>query len=121
MTAEQALIELSIATKRIKVLSRAIGEAIRKSTEHKEGPNGLLIPGTNWLSKAYEMAYDDFEHQMAYVNHANEVEEYLRENCAYALLAHQLIQRRKVARQQLGVAKRRITVMGNKLAAQAKQ
>lgn len=114
--AEQALIAYAKARNDVARLSKLIGEALLYSFESQ--PKGEDI---DWLANAYEMQQGPADHGhgwvKTYTHHDNDVEGYLGEHCQHALRAHLLIQERKQARKQLGIAKRRLTVIANGLLA----
>lgn len=114
MKTDQALIAFSRANARVKDLGNRIGDALSESSVRA---TNLGLPG-NWLSLAYERT-EGPGGEVLYLNHGGDIEHYLGERCMYALLAHQLIQERKAARKELGIAKRRVNMIANKLAAQA--
>ena len=116
-----ALIEYSRASARVKDLSGRIGDAISASMwKQAEDKGGMLgtVETTDWLANAYAHVTGP-DGEVRYEHHDGDVEKYLGERCMYALLAHQLIQERKLARKALGIAKRRVNVIAKKLAAQA--
>lgn len=119
---EQALIEYSRASARVKDLGTRIGEAISaskwKQAEAKGGDTFYPHELVDWLANAY-LHVTGPDGEVRYEHHDGNIEKYLGERCMYALLAHQLIQERKQARQALGIAKRRVNVIAKKLAAQA--
>ena len=125
MNAEAALIEFACKKAAYDALSKGISEALQASHSAQIPENlnvwGARIPDIkDWLKLAYEMerepAGDGYPSESYFVNHEDDVEGYLAENCQHALRAHRLIQERKVARKALGVARRRVTLMANRLA-----
>lgn len=119
---EQALIEYSRASARVKDLGGRIGDAISAGMERqaKEKGGDTFYPHelVDWLANAYAHVTGPGD-EVRYEHHDGNIEKYLGERCMYALLAHQLIQERKQARKALGIAKRRVNVIAKKLAAQA--
>lgn len=115
---EAAVVEMIKAIDRVNGLSREIGKAIDDSNSAQNTDGKQWLPPTNWLSLAYEMEPDPDGGPGArhHSNHENDVEGYLADNCQHALRAHHLIQERKAAKKALGIAKRRVTVMGRQLA-----
>lgn len=113
---EAAVIAMIEAKDVVDGLSRQIGKAISQSWSAQDGPYGPAPK--DWLKLAYERDYESdgcYGRQYYYVNHDDDVEGYLTENCQYALKAHLLIQERKEARKALAVARRRVSVMGRNL------
>lgn len=116
---ESALVELVKAQKRVKEINWQIGDALGKSFDAAEDrDNWKPINKNKWLLLAYEQKYDPYEGSY-FVNHEEDVEGYLAVHCEHALRAHQLIQARKPLRQALGVAKRRVSALANRLAREA--
>lgn len=129
-----ALIELARHTKQLRHINEQICSSLRESHVDAEKkfdkdysgwpitpPEWAELGGKNlWLHRAYKIErehygsgmYDDYH---AY--HDDDVEGYLSENCQHALKAHQLIQERKEVKKALGVAKRRVTFLANRLLA----
>lgn len=113
---ESALVEQVKALDEVNRLSRLIGTEIARSYDAQAVPYGK--EPTDWLKLAYERDYESdgsYGRQYFYVNHEEDVEGYLAENCRYALQAHLLIQERKEARRLLGIARRRVSFMGRNL------
>lgn len=125
MKIEAALIDFSRKKSTYDALSKGISEALQAS-HSAQIPEDLNVWGArmpdikDWLKLAYEMerepAGDGYPSESYFVNHEDDVEGYLAENCQHALRAHRLIQERKVARKALGVARRRVTLIANRLA-----
>ena len=59
-----------------------------------------------------EISDSGYGHDVYFANHDDDVEGYLMERCPHCYAAHMAIQERKKARQLLGVAKRRIGILG---------
>ena len=115
---EQALIDLSKANKAIKEINKQIGEALAKSHEvASDGGDWNPINKNKWLTLAYERERDLYESYFA--NHDDDVEGFLAEHCEHALRAHKLIQDRVPLRKALGIAKRRVTAIANRLCKEA--
>lgn len=110
-TIEDAVIALIEAQNNVRRLGRAIGEAMQASYETQTSNGGTY---TDWLEAAYKREHENngYTDAVYYVNHDDDVEGYLAEHCSHALRAHNLIQERKAARKQLGICRRRISVMG---------
>ena len=125
---QRALLELYRAKKAVMKINQEIGYSLDLSRQAAEvswekDQFGLPEPpkewrdigGKNlWLHLAYQKEYSVYE-GMYYVNHDDDVRGYLAEHCGHALHAHDLIQARKELRKELGIAKRRVTFLGNKL------
>ena len=124
----KALMELAKASKAVKEINREIGEALAAS--HKAIEDSLpknwdgypMFPNDwdeTWMKRnqhlvaAYEQVHEHGE--WYYANHEDDVRGYLHDHCVHALRAHDLIQDRRALRQALGVAKRRVTFLGNRL------
>lgn len=118
--AEQFLIELSRASAEVKRLSAAIGDALSSSIEEQQADGGLY---TDHLNAAYQIEYeeDDFTGRTRryHANHDGDVAAYLAARCKHSLRAHELIQERKAARKRLGIARRNVTSLSNRLAKEA--
>ena len=115
-TLEEAVIALVQAQNEVRRLGKAIGDAINDSYAAQTENGGEY---TNWLELAYKWevvpADTGWGEDRAYVNHDGDVEAYLAEHDPHALRAHHLIQERKEARKRLGIARRRLSVMGKAL------
>ena len=115
-TLEEAVIALVQAQNEVRCLGRAISDALNDSYAAQTKNGGEY---TDWLKLAYEHDYEgDGEYSdtaFEYINHDDDVEGYLAEHCPHALRAHHLIQERKEARKRLGIARRRLSVMGKAL------
>jgi len=117
--AETALIELARAQKRLKEINKQIGEALGLSFDAAEDrDNWKPVNKNKWLTLAYARTHDPYEGDY-FTNHEEDVEGYLEENCQHALRAHRLIEERKPLKMALGVAKRRVTLLANRLARKA--
>ena len=117
--AEKALVELVKAQQSVREINKKIGEALGQSFDTAEDRDRWKpINKNKWLVLAYEREYEPHEGYY-FVNHEEDVEGYLAEHCQHALRAHQLIQARKPLKQALGVARRRVTVLANRLAREA--
>lgn len=116
--AEKALIALARAQAKVSEINKLIGAALAASAEAI--PDGENTGGAKnkWLDMAYEREHVPFEGSY-FVNHDGDIEGFLAERCQHALRAHQLIQERKPLRQALGIAKRRVTALANRLAKEA--
>lgn len=128
---ESALLELAKATKALKVMNQAIGKALDESQKEaekswpKDGwgiskppPEWEDFTKNGWLALAYKIErehYGSGVFDSYFVNHDDDVRGYLSERCQHALLAHDLIQERKELKKDLGVAKRRVTFLSNRL------
>lgn len=129
---EKALIDLALQSRRLKAMNSKIGEhldASRKAAESTWEKNWHQWPiepeewkelgGKNlWLHRAYKIErehYDSGVFDEYHAFHDGDVEDYLSENCKHALAAHLLIQERKDIKKALGVAKRRVTFLANRL------
>lgn len=124
----KALMELAKAQKAVKEINRQIGEALYESYKAMQDGfpkdwNGYPMLPDGWseswgnrnqhLVAAYEQVHEHGD--WYYANHDDDVRGYLAEHCEHALRAHDLIQDRRALRQALGVAKRRVTFLGNRL------
>ena len=134
---EKALVELALAQRRLTEINKQIGAALVESyleaekTWAKEYGFNPVPPkewesgGKNgWLVLAYQIErehYGSGVFDTYYANHDGDVEGFLAEKCQHALRAHQLIQQRKSLRKALGIAKRRVTFMANRLADKAEK
>lgn len=117
--AEKALVDLAKAQQRVREATKQISDALEKSFEAAEDrENWKPVNKNKWLTLAYKMEYEPYEGSY-FVNHEQDVEGYLAEHCQHALRAHQLIQARKPLKQALGVAKRRVSALANRLAREA--
>ena len=126
-----ALLELAKASNAAKHVNQEIGAELALSYVEAEKtwpreigynpvpPKEWESGGKNgWLVLAYQIErehYGSGVFDTYYANHDDDVEGFLAEKCKHALRAHQLIQQRKQLRKNLGVAKRRVTFLGNKL------
>jgi len=114
-TLEEAVIDLVRAQDEVRRLGKGIGQALGNSYDAQTAHGGEYV---EYLKLAYEIErdYDGCGRMDAYfANHDDDVEGYLAEHCPHALRAHHLIQERKEARKRLGIARRRISVMGKTL------
>lgn len=125
---QSALIEYAKTKKALTECSRMISVALdnsRKKAEdtfQKDRSGWPVIPkewaeragGNLWLHLAYECQETPYDGVM-YKNHDNDIEGFLAEKCHHALSAHKLIQDRKKLRHEHGIAKRRLTLLSNKL------
>ena len=119
MKTDQALIELSRASSKVAALTRAIGEAMKCSYEAQTANGGTY---TDWIELAYkvERVEDEWGRpHWRHANHDNDVDGYLVDHCPHAMVAHRLIKERKEARKVLGIARRRVSVIANRLAREA--
>lgn len=115
---ELALVEWYRAKAAVAAMDKQIGEALGDSVI--AAPDGDKWEGKNkWLKLAYEQKYAGPYEGWYYVNHEDDIEGFLAENCHHALRAHQLIQARKPLRKALGTAKRRVSLIANRLAKEA--
>ena len=127
-----ALIDLALKTKYLASVNKQIANNLRYSYQSAEDKfdkdwNGWPVEpqewrdlgGKNlWLHRAYKIEREHYGSGMYdeyYAYHDDDVEGYLAENCRFALAAHQLIQERKEAKKALGIAKRRVTFLENRL------
>jgi hypothetical protein len=134
---EKALVELALAQRRVTEINKLIGEALSASRAAAEktwetSASGISIEPNEWfgsakngwLALAYQIErehYGSGEFDTYYANHDGDVEGFLAEKCQHALRAHQLVQQRKSLRKALGIAKRRVTFMANRLADKAEK
>lgn len=96
----------------IKQLSKQIGSYISDCfwDQHRKGVEETV----NHLKEAYALGvYNPESNSMTYPN--GTPEEYLKATCNHCYEAHLLVQKRKDARKQFGIAKRRITMLGKSL------
>lgn len=121
---KSACIEYSKASSEVKRLGRVIGEALsacysaQLEAWQKDHPDSWMAPPhVEHLKLAYEMDQEriDFGYEKYFVHHEDDVEGYLQEQCPHCYAAHLAIQERKKARQLFGIAKRRVSFMGNEL------
>lgn len=128
----KALLELAKAQKAVKEINKQIGQALYDSYKAMEDGlpkdwSGYPMFPDNWseawgarnqhLVAAYDQVHEHGE--WYYANHEDDVRGYLHDHCEHALRAHDLIQERRALRQALGVAKRRVSFLGNRLLEQA--
>ena len=112
---ESALVELVKANLRIKEFNKLIAHEFFKSWEASEDRDSWKPANKNkWLVLAYQMEYS-WDEGHYFSNHEDDVEGFLEGNCIYALKAHQLIQERKPLKKALGIAKRRVSFIANRL------
>lgn len=113
---QRALIELSHAQHRMRALNRRISDELNASLGAmiEKGEPTPLSSKNKWLEQAYSgtHTHDD---GWVFTHHDNDVEGFLAEHCEHALRAHVLIKERAKERQSLGVAKRRVTLIANRL------
>lgn len=102
-----ACIEYAAASKEVKRLTKAIGNQVRHCIEANENTDH------EHLKKAYAHTWEHMEGKIFTHHDWDDPADYLKETCQHCYQAHELIQQRKAARQRFGVAKRRISVMGN--------
>jgi hypothetical protein len=116
---EIAVIELVRAQDEVRRLGKEIGDALCKSEEAQVASRQLGKQPTNWLKLAYEReseyCHNTYTRHYWYVNHDDDIEGYLAEHCEHALRAHILILERKEARRQVGMARRRVSLIGRNL------
>ncbi len=94
---------------KIKELSNSVGESL-SGCFWEQHNKGVKSP-ENHLKHAYGLGvYDPENERFVYPN--GTPEEYLKETCNHCYQAHLLIQERKEARKQFGIAKRRISMLG---------
>ena len=113
---EAALLSLAKTKLAVAEINKLIADALSESREAaylKGDPwEGMK---NKWLELAYERTYDPYEGCYYYANHDDGVEGFLAERCPHALLAHQLIQQRKPLIKARGMARARVTLLGNQL------
>lgn len=108
------------AQQSIKRLTQGIGESrgFCLDAQAPPGSNCLIV---DHLKNAYAMTRDESDddefwtRSEAYYVTGMPPEDYLAETCPYYLTAHKLIQARKEARKQFGIAKRRISALSRSL------
>jgi hypothetical protein len=112
-----ALIEYVKAKDAVSALSKRITVCIDNSrlAQHDVAPDDVPI---DYLERAYmidsvEEGVDEITRFYPY--HDGDIVAYLTKSCQHALIAHLLIQERKLARKRLGVAKMRLTILGRNL------
>lgn len=124
---ENALLQLAIVKKSLKLNNQSLSEALQESysTANDALPKDELgLPifdyvfekewiTNKWLKIVYtpEVYYDG----SASYFEEEEIRDFLSNNCMHALRAHDLIQERKELKKNLGVAKRRVTFLANQL------
>jgi len=116
---ELAILALARAKGAVLEVSAGIRAALQSCLESQSDLQEL--PDTH-LKAAYAHHYDsddDGEGVFVFDNHHYDVAGYLESVCPHCLQAHNLVQKRKQARQELGIAKRRIAIMGNHLLTRA--
>lgn len=117
---EIALIEWARAKEAVRSIDKQIGDALSESAmAAPDADTWKPLNKNKWLTLAYERAYEGPYDGYYYVNHEEDVEGFLAENCKHALRAHELIQQRKPLRAALGVAKRRLSLLATNLAKKA--
>lgn len=117
---EEALVEWVRAKDAVRDINKQIGDALSESAmAAPDADTWKPINKNKWLTLAYDQAYEGPYDGYYYVNHEEDVEGFLSENCKHALRAHELIQQRKPLRAALGVAKRRVSVMARALTKKA--
>lgn len=123
-----ALIEYARTKRALKECNASIAHALENSykaaeaTWPKDRSGWPVIPDewrqagdkNLWLLLAYEREHSVYEGDF-YVNHDDDLEGFLAQKCQEALMAHKMIKIRKKLRKDHGIAKRRLTVLGNKL------
>jgi len=108
------------AQQSIKRLTQEIGESLGFCLDAQTPPGSDCL-FVDHLKNAYAMtrdeSYDDeyWTCPKAYYVTGMPPEDYLAETCPYCLTTHKLIQERKEARKQFGIAKRRISALGRSL------
>lgn len=107
---KNACIEYAKASADVRRLTQTIRDASYACWERQNGCGEHLGQSVEHLKLAYEMESEGGYN--VYVNHDADVEGYLAETCRHCLDAHLAIQERKQARQRLGIAKRRIGMLG---------
>ena len=125
---QRALLELARTRKALEEANRRIAQELAASHQIAEDAlpkdwNGWpIFPDwwdETWMKKNLHLtnAYARYatQYEDGYVNHDDDVRGYLAEHCVHALHAHDLIQARKELRKDLGIAKRRVTFLANKL------
>lgn len=129
---QSALIDLALLTKRLKESNSQISEELAASrnaaeaTWEKNWEGWAIEPdewreleGKNlWLHRAYKIErnrIDAYVFDEYHAYHDGDVYGYLRENCMHAYRAHDLIQARKDIKKELGIARRRVTFLANRL------
>jgi len=123
---KNACAEYAKANAEMRRLSRAIGDAsyacheVQAGKWEEEHPGRLNMQDpVNHLKMAYEMATGDSDcghgYERYFVNHDNDVDGYLKDTCQHCYAAHLAIQERKKAKRAFGIAKRRVTILGNSL------
>lgn len=126
-----ALLELARAQKAVSAINKQIGEALgasyleaEKTWPKSDGYNPVPPEEwqggakNGWLVLAYQIEREHYGSgffDTYFANHDEDVEGFLAANCQHAMRAHQLIQERKPLRKALGIAKRRVTLLANRL------
>jgi hypothetical protein len=105
---KETLINYAILRKEIDAINKRIGKHLYKSWENLPPDTEYDNVKHYWLSKAYAGGYQRDEGFM-FINHSDDVEGYLEENCLEALAAHRLIQQRKPLKKEFGRAKAKLT------------
>lgn len=135
---QRALVEVARLTKSLKQQNEAISNALIESykaaqSTWRKGWHGAPeepvewaeLGGKNlWLHRAYKTErerIDAWVFDEYYVYHDGSVRDYLAENCLHAYRAHDLIQARKDIKKELGIAKRRVSFLANRLLAEVEK
>lgn len=107
MNVEKALINYASIKNDLRQINKRISDQIllsEESTFHLRDKQNIPANKSYWLYMAYERESDGYG-DVYYVNHEDDVEGYLEENCKHALGAHRLIQQRKEIKKRFGIAK----------------
>jgi hypothetical protein len=108
-----ACIEYAKWQRETKRLTRKLSEAFADCPASKRGDGK-----SEHLLSAYAVVYEEDGHSwrraVQFENHDGDVDGYLAEVCPACHRAHLIIQERKVAKKQFGIAKRRISLLGRK-------
>lgn len=119
-----AVVRYEVAAARVSRLSKEIGEAIAKCSisieleqSQDEETHRRLVDGIRTRTHLYNAFHETTPCDSGWGSRrldSDEIEEYLREeaNCSSCLAAYQLIEQRRAARKEFGIAKRAIRTIG---------
>lgn len=118
---KDACSEYAKASADVRRLSKVIGDALSACHSAQEPVlqevDGVeVLDSVDHLKMAYAMdkepADSGYGYQLYFANHDGDVGGYLQGRCSHCYAAHMAIQERKESRRRLGVAKRRICILG---------
>lgn len=123
---QTAIVQMVLAQDKLKRQTKEISEALQASYEEqtKDQVFSAFLQKEHayidYLARAYEMETDEESSRYGFVEryypyHDGDVEAYLAEHDKHALQAHKIIQERKKTKKELGIAKRRVALLGRNL------